>query len=270
MTRPLERGGVSLTLATWNVHYGIGRDNRFDMERILAVIEEIDADIIGLQEVGWHRPNHERLDHFAFLRERSGYHVAECLVRDPLRTRFGNALLSRFPLRDSRWIDLKVPGHSPRAAVLADLELSETALGGLKSGPGGIRVLVTHLGLIPWERIMQANRLVAAVDAGLPTGWPSVLLGDFNIWRAQAQSARTLEARFPKTVALPSYPSIRPMVPLDRIYLSAGLRLRSASVLEQGLASLASDHLPVVAQVELVPAPESSGGQQIELPESAR
>ena len=131
--------GKSLTVATWNVHYGIGRYNRFDMERVLSVIAETDADIIGLQEVGWHRPNHERLDHFAYLREHSGYQVIEGLVRDPLRTRFGNAIQSRLPVAGRRWIDLKVPGHPPRAALLADLELAEA----------GIRVIVTHLGLVP-------------------------------------------------------------------------------------------------------------------------
>ena len=242
--------GISLTVATWNVHYGIGRDNRFDMERVLSVIAETDADIIGLQEVGWHRPNHERLDHFAYLREHSGYQVIEGLVRDPLRTRFGNAILSRLPVAGRRWIDLKVPGHPPRAALLADLELAEA----------GLRVIVTHLGLVPWERGIQARRLIAAAAQDKPPERPSLLLGDFNIWRPQTQTSRLLAASFPQFVSLPSYPAGKPLVALDRIYLSPGLGLESARVIEEGPASLASDHLPVVAKITLAPAPEMAPG----------
>jgi endonuclease/exonuclease/phosphatase family metal-dependent hydrolase len=47
---------------------------------------------------------------------------------------------------------------------------------------------------------------------------------------------------------------------LDRIYLSPGLGLESARVIEEGPASLASDHLPVVAKITLAPAPEMAPG----------
>ena len=247
-TEAARAPGRSLTLATWNMHYGIGRDNRFDMERVLAVIAETDADVIGLQEVGWHRPHHERLDHFAYLEEKSGYRVVECLVRDPLRSRFGNALLSRLPVATTRWIDLKVAGHAPRAALSVDLRLAEDH---------GLRVMVAHLGLIPWERNQQVQRLVAAADADLPPGWSCALVGDFNIWRRSTQSERLLRQRFPEAVTLPSFPAGRPMAALDRIFLSGGVGLEAAEVVERGAASLASDHLPVLARVTL-PAPTAA------------
>jgi len=249
----------SLTLATWNVHYGIGRDNRFDIDRVLEVLAETDADVIGLQEVGWHRPNHERLDHFAYLEKKTDYQVIPCLVRDPLRTRFGNALLSRLPVAETRWIDLKVLGHVPRAAVAADLTV----------GAGGLRVLVAHLGLVPWERNQQAQRLLAAAEAALPTGWPCAMMGDFNIWRRTTQTDRILRQRFPEAVTLASFPASRPMAPLDRIYLSEGIELAAARVIDQGVASLASDHLPVVARVRLSEAGEAAVSTAKSLEDSA-
>ena len=83
-----------LRLATWNIHSAIGTDERMDMRRVASVIESIKPDIIGLQEVGWHRSHHSRFDQFAFLREHTAYRVVEGLTRDPLRSQFGNALLT--------------------------------------------------------------------------------------------------------------------------------------------------------------------------------
>ncbi|MGB3797053.1 MAG: endonuclease/exonuclease/phosphatase family protein, partial [Alteraurantiacibacter sp.] len=42
---------MQLTFASYNIHKGIGADRRLDPDRILAVIEEVGADIIALQEV---------------------------------------------------------------------------------------------------------------------------------------------------------------------------------------------------------------------------
>src|SRR3546814_14176575 len=104
------------------------------MGRVVSVLEEIDADVVGLQEVGWHRPTHHRIDQFAYLRERTDYTVVEGLVRDPLRARFGNALLTRLPIEGSRWVDLKVRGHVPRAALVAEV----------KRGAALLQVAVLH------------------------------------------------------------------------------------------------------------------------------
>src|SRR3546814_13342262 len=87
------------------------------MGRILSVLEEIDADVVGLQEVGWHRRTHHRIDQFSYLREFTDYTVVEGLVRDPLRAQFGNALLTRLPVDKVCWVDLKIPGHVPRGEI---------------------------------------------------------------------------------------------------------------------------------------------------------
>lgn len=263
--RDATPGPATFKLATWNIHYGIGSDRRFDIARIVQVLGEIDADIVGLQEVGWHRRTHHRIDHFAYLREHTDYTVVAGLVRDPLRSHFGNALLTRFPVTATRWIDLKIRGHVPRAAVLAEIE----------TPAGPLRVAALHLGLVTWERERQAKRLVAALKeeeqksaeqkaeeetestrptALLPTALlPTVLLGDFNMLRARSLAGDILAARFPFCVRLPSYPARRPRLSLDRIYLSAEWEILNAGVVDQGLALQASDHLPLVAEARLKP-----------------
>jgi len=245
-----------LTVATWNIHYGIGIDRRMDLERIASVLNRIGADVIGLQEVGWHRPDHPQVDQFAYLRAHTGYDVVEGLVRDPLRSHFGNAVLTRLPVLGKQWIDLKVRGHAPRAAIVTDL--------GGRDGESGIRVVVTHLGLTPQERRIQAGRLMEALingggvsgsekDDGAPSTviTPTVILGDFNLVRRQTRASRLLEEYFPTFASEPTYPSRSPQLALDRIYLSRHWQVETCRVLGTGLAKIASDHLPLIAQVRL-------------------
>jgi endonuclease/exonuclease/phosphatase family metal-dependent hydrolase len=255
-----SRTDDSLRLATWNMHSGIGGDRGFDMGRIVAVLAEIDADVVGLQEVGWHRRAHHRIDQFAYLREHTGYTVVEGLVRDPLRARFGNALLTRLPVERTQWVDLKIRGHVPRAALAAQVQ----------RGAALLQVAVLHFGLTVWEREMQTKRLMQALaqqalsgealtgkaprvdgaaDAAPP---PAVLLGDFNMLRRRTRASAILAERFPTCVRLPTYPVRRPQLSLDRIYLSSHWEVTDARVVNHGAALHASDHLPLVAEARLI------------------
>jgi len=234
-----SRAPSTLRFATWNIHSGIGGDRHFDMARIAAVLAEIDADVVGLQEVGWHRRTHHRVDQFAWLRENTGYTVIEGLVRDPLRAQFGNALLTRLPAEKKQWVDLKVRGHVPRAAVVAEVQ----------AGDAPLQLAVLHLGLTVWERDRQTRRLLHALepDAGLP----GVLLGDFNMLRRRTRASEILAGRFPTCVRMPTYPARKPRLSLDRIYLSAEWEVTEAGVFDSELTLHASDHLPLIAEARL-------------------
>lgn len=251
-----SRTDNSLRLATWNIHSGIGGDRGFDMARIVAVLAEIDADVVGLQEVGWHRRTHHRIDQFAYLREHTGYTVVEGLVRDPLRARFGNALLTRLPVEGVQWVDLKIRGHVPRAALVAAVQ----------RGAALLQVAVLHFGLTVWERETQTKRLMQALARQELTGKegaredatagaaqpPSVLLGDFNMLRRRTRASAILAERFPTCVRMPTYPVRRPQLSLDRIYLSSHWEVTDARVINHGAALHASDHLPLVAEARLI------------------
>ena len=81
-----------LTVATYNIHDAIGADGDFAPARIAAVIAELNADVIALQEIGSHVAG---TDVLAFLRDATSY-VA---IAGPTRLRssgeYGNGLLTR-------------------------------------------------------------------------------------------------------------------------------------------------------------------------------
>ena len=85
-----RRRDQRLKFTTWNIHSGIGGDRHFDMGRIAAVLAEIDADVVGLQEVGWHRRTHHRVDQFA-----TALVLWECLTGEKLFTGDNEAIILR-------------------------------------------------------------------------------------------------------------------------------------------------------------------------------
>ena len=238
--RPTELG-----IASWNIHSCIGTDGRFAPDRVARVLEEIDADVVGLQEVGWHWRGRRHFDQFAFLAEATGRDVHAAPVREHADAHFGNALLTRLPVLSLRRIDLTVPFRAPRGALDATLG----------AGRHRLRVLVVHLGLDPWERRIQLGRLVAALDDGADGGrsQPTLLMGDFNEWRVRCQPLDALAARLPHLAAPRSFHARRPLLRFDRIYASAAVALGDAAAFAHAPANRASDHLPVTVMATLGP-----------------
>lgn len=226
----------SLTVATWNIHRGVGMDRRFRPDRIVRVIAEIDADVVALQEVGARDADFDMIAHLA---EASGHGpVAGVTFRDR-RGDFGNALLSRLPIitSDRHW--LRVGNREPRLALVTEL-----------ARPGGpLRVVVTHLGLRASERRTQVARLVELLR-NLPP-MPTILAGDMNAWSRGKPESQPLDSWFGAAPRVATFPSLAPCVALDRIWMQANqgaMRLRTH---RSRTARLASDHLPLVADIEL-------------------
>lgn len=228
--------GRAVKLASYNTHGGVGSDGRYRPERILAVLAELGADVIALQEVH-HTPEHRRLLE-SFRRER-GYGLVlgpNWMHRD---AEYGNALLSRPPVLAVRRLDLSEPRREPRGAIDALLGVDGRCL----------RVVATHLGLAPGERRRQVRRLLDILAPG--GACPEVLMGDMNEWLAAGRPLRWLERGFPPTRALPTFPARWPLLALDRIWVRPGRHLDGLAVHRTPLARLASDHLPITARLEL-------------------
>lgn len=231
----------SFKIVTYNIHGCVGVDRRYDPARIAAVLREIDADIVCLQEVDARRGVAPYPTQWAYLGEATGRQVIlGAGVHDRLR-RFCNVILTRFPVLAARTVDLTVSGRAPRGAVDAELLIGERVL----------RIVATHFGLHAGERVLQANRLMAALGetAGAvgPPAQAVLLMGDLNEWRGRSGAIRTLDRRLGPSAAPRTFPSWMPMLPLDRIYAAGGAALRQVSVYRSPLARLASDHLPLVA-----------------------
>ena len=217
-----------------NVHRCIGSDGRHRPDRVAQVLAELRADVIGLQEVSTRSGDPADVDQVATFAEATGMHAMAGPTLVSTRGHCGNALLSRWPIRDVRTIDLSVARREPRAALDADLEL----------GSDPLRVVVTHLGLRPGERSQQVGRLVQALADG-PTSVPTVILADANEWRPLVHAVRRLRGFGFR--AVPSFPAILPLLSLDLILTRPASALREVAAHRTPLARRASDHLPVRA-----------------------
>lgn len=213
-----------MRIASYNIHSCRGRDGRADPGRIAAVLEELQADVIGLQEVESHRRRVPDLDGFGFFAALPGWHFVPGIAIAEGRGRYGNGLLSRLPVTQMRVRDLSVGTLEPRCLIEADV--------------GGVRFLTTHLSLAPRARARQIREIAALLD-----GRPTVAMGDFNEWNPFSRRLRPLDA-LPAPDPGASWPAGRPMLRLDRLFGAA-----TATVHDSALARVASDHLPVVGTV---------------------
>ena len=240
-----HRGNRTFSVATYNIHSCIGIDGRFDPERVVRAIGEIDADVVALQEVGWHLRGARDFDQFSYLAEKTGYAVHAGLTKDHSDAQFGNALLTRHELLELRLIDLSMPFHVPRGAIDADL-----AINGIET-----RVINVHLGLGPWERWFQIKRILNAIALSPPL--PTVLLGDFNHWGVSERSIDKIRTYLPNLVIERTFHTRVQFVEFDRIFLSADLTSVEEEVLKTPNTRYASDHLPLRANVRYTRATAS-------------
>jgi endonuclease/exonuclease/phosphatase family metal-dependent hydrolase len=237
----------SLRIVTYNIHGCVGLDRRYDPERTAAVLREIDADIICLQEVDA-RGGRFRIDQVAYLGEATGRHVVLGAASRVRQSRFANAVLSRYPSLTARAIDLAVHRYEPRYAVDVDLLIGERVL----------RVMATHFGLRAGERRVQAHRLIDALaEPADPNRHPPhavLLVGDLNEWRGRAgDGIRALDRCLGPSAMPRTFPSWMPVLPLDRIYALGPAVLRDVRVYRSPLARIASDHLPLVGNLWWLP-----------------
>src|SRR5690606_15032407 len=127
-----------------NIHSGVGRDCRYDPHRIAEVLAEIDADVVALQEVDSRR----EVDQFEFFEKATGFHAVPGHSIIEHSGRYGNVLLSRWPLIAPVLHEIGIDRREPRGVIEAELEIDGTML----------RLIATHLGLRPGERGRQIER----------------------------------------------------------------------------------------------------------------
>ena len=134
---------------------------------------------------------------------------------------------------------IPLPGLEPRGAVALDL-----ARRGRR-----FRAVATHLGLTRRHRRRQLSRITEVLreaDGATPT----VILGDMNEW-SDGRGLEPLEAEFSVHAPGRSFHAARPVAALDRIAVSRDVALTGAGVAETAASRIASDHLPIWADLEL-------------------
>lgn len=242
---------MRLRVVTWNIHKGIGGvDRRYRLERTIEVLASLQPDLALLQEVAQGMPRcgmHDQLEELT-----DGLDLKHVAFGAEHRFRvggYGNAILSRFPLTDSARIDLTIGKRKRRGLV------QTRAHAKLGHGTRSVVVFNLHLGLSGAERASQLERFLACQPfAHLHKDTPLVVGGDFNdVWASLGK--RFLEpAGLARAGRLtPTFPAALPLRPLDGLWVRGALSVVSAHPVKNQATQAASDHLPIVADLELSP-----------------
>ncbi|MDP2372545.1 endonuclease/exonuclease/phosphatase family protein [Reyranella sp.] len=233
---PVSRAPVNRArVMTWNIHGAFGRNPRFDLGRVVALVKRHAPDIVALQEIDSRRAREAHIgDPFDVLQQALGAHGARARAIVAADGEYGQALISRWPLVDTEIRDLSFPEREPRRAICSDVATPF----------GPLRVIATHLGLSLHERRLQAATLLGLLGA---LDRPTVALGDFNDWFWAGSVRRSLARVLPGCARHRTFPSWLPMFQLDRVYLWPPQALLGSHTDPEARAI--SDHLPVIADI---------------------
>ncbi len=241
-----------LRVMTYNTHRCIGLDGKVAPERIARILARHEPDIIALQELDVGQPRTHRVDQAERIARllRMSY-LFHPVIDHAQGRRYGNAILSRYPMRLMRaellprWGNLRY--LEPRGALWVTVDIDGVA----------VQVINCHLSVWPSERFAQAGALVGARWLADPRcRSPVVFCGDLNAipgsptYRRLTGSVRDSQSAM-KTPRPRTWFSRYPIGRLDHIFLSPDMTVSGVTVPWTTLDQIASDHLPLLIQMRL-------------------
>lgn len=255
----------SLRIMTYNVHSCIGVDGKLSPRRIARVIAQTKPDIIALQELDVGRPRTGGKDQAHLIAQELAmeFHFHAALQVE--EEQYGNAILSRFPLRLIR------AGLLATSKELGNCEPRGAIWVAVDRGGEEIQIINTHLGLSRRERREQIQTLFGADWLSDPRCTdPVVLCGDFNagpsslIYREITRTLDDAQTKFSHNKPQQTWSSTWPVRRIDHVFLRGSMSISVVEVPRNRLVRVASDHRPLV--VELTPKSSTDqtkeGGQQ--------
>jgi len=231
---------VQITFASYNIRKAIGLDRRRNPDRILAVLKEIDADVVALQEADRRFGARASVLPLAAIDEHTHYRPVQLGGRPDSIGWHGNAVLVRRDISVDAAEAVALPTLEPRGAVRVDLRVAGRA----------VRLVGMHLDLSGLRRRQQVRAVLHHLAGQMPE-CPTVLLGDMNEWSRHGGCFREFAHGWRLLAPGRSFPSRRPVAQLDRIVISPEWQVEQAGVHHSALASVGSDHLPVFARLNL-------------------
>ena len=242
---------------SYNIHKAIGVDGRFRPERIVDILRHHNADIVMLQEVDSGVPRSRNLDLARELARALNYEYKAIGLNVTLRKgKYGNATLTRFPIGRQRNIDLTVSWRKPRGAQHTAIRLP------FDTGTIPVEIFNIHLGLSALERRRQVRHLLSTPDvAHLADDRVCIIAGDMNDWRGVLRRKHFDDAGFSCATnrhpgskrSIKTFPSYAPTGGLDKIFYRGPVQLVRVRRSRLGIARVASDHLPVIADFRIAP-----------------
>lgn len=233
---------MHLRVLTFNIHNGINWNGKYDLEQIVDFIKEVQPDLGGIQEVScWWSPKtgFQNMEKF-FTKKLGMYTVFSAVLKKSSKAHFGNMVISNYPFVNV-WTQ-RLPGKfEPRNYITVQVQIK------------GIRInfLTTHLGLTYAERLSQVEKII---QLGIQLGKPLIITGDFNE-RESDPGVTLLKKYWIKQFASPPLGTLRLRKDvigpeIDMIFTTPGFYLKRIRICSNFL----SDHLPVIADLELRPS----------------
>jgi endonuclease/exonuclease/phosphatase family metal-dependent hydrolase len=229
----------AFTVASYNIHKGVGTDYRRNPDRVAGVIGELGADILALQETDMRGGDRAGVLDLARLERETGLVPVPLGLRTGARAHgwHGNQLLLReADVHNVRQVTL--PGFEPRGAIVADLTIRGRDL----------VVVASHFGLLRRSRREQAQTLATLRAEADDRPW--LVMGDLNEWRKGRGCG--LQPFGPGLRSAPrcaTFPANFPVLALDRLLTDPRLEVLDVAAHRSPMARLASDHLPLRARV---------------------
>lgn len=235
-------GHKTLRVMTYNIHVGVGMDKKLDLQRIADVINREHPDLIGLQEVDRGVKRTEGKDEIAELAAMTNMQYAFAPNLDYQGGKYGVAILSRLPIRNTvhRMYENKREAER-RGMLLVEVEVDHQLL----------TFVTTHLDYqFDDGRVFETEQLLKFLN---DIRGPLIVVGDLNDVPA-GNAYKLLRTKFDDAWLASrakgegfSYPADKPAKRIDHIFYGGGIRAKKAWVVE----TLASDHIPVAAEVEV-------------------
>lgn len=208
--------------------------------RILGIIKELDADIVVLQEVDERLGRRPTTLAREKIEQHTGLIATDVSTNDVSLGWHGNAVLVKKGIAVKQIKRIALPGLEPRGAVNVDIEISNTP----------VSIFGVHLGLLRSYR----RRQLAEIYTQIPKQnlAHSLIIGDFNEW-SPTKGLDALEDDFRIVSPGKTFHTAQPVAALDRLALGKSLQLHDAGIKETGASKIASDHLPIWAEISAIP-----------------
>lgn len=234
-------GSAMIKVVTYNIHGGIGMDGQQNYSRIGRMLAERNVDIALLQEVDTRCPDRKTEQD---IHDLCAGHFSQLVPSPALYTPegwYGNAVLTRYPVRFSQSIDVSYSNRQPRniQELIIDTEF------------GPLHLLNTHKGLKRLERREQIERLSLHIRELKSDNLPLLVGGDFNEWQIFSSRIRNVNRLLRPHGVGATFPTRWPIFKLDRIWSRPAALVKNATVIKTPETRLYSDHFPIEATLDI-------------------
>jgi endonuclease/exonuclease/phosphatase family metal-dependent hydrolase len=251
----------SLRLVTFNIAHGRGltpiqgltssRKLRLNLRRIAALLGELKADLVALQEIDECSVWAGSFDHLDYLRTHAGFPHAAFGINNRrsglVNLCYGNAILSRFPITETETIVFGKRRMGEKGFLFAEIDV------------GGKVVPIVNLHLhfsSRQKRLLQLDLLVTWLrgkERERGAGWAvhPIVCGDFNTPETGDDATASLFSHLHDygdyclhPLMGPTFPSPLPSRALDFVFVPPGCKVVRSEVVR----SFLSDHRPVMVE----------------------